>query len=541
MISAPIPLDEDQRLQTLCDYQLLDTEAEQAFDDLTQLASQICQTPIALISLIDKDRQWFKAKVGLNASETHRDLAFCSHVVYTSKFLQVQDTLQDIRFFDNPLVTGPPHIRFYAGTPLIAPNGHILGTLCVIDTKPNGLSEQQVFALEVLAREIISQLELRENIKTLNQVSQHKSDFISNMSHELRTPLNAILSFTELLKLNPQQIFNHPKYLEHIEYSARLLLSLVNTLLDIGKIEEGKMELLPKLIDCQYFFAQISSLMQVKAEAKGVHYSAHIDTDLPEYLFMDEEKLSQILLNLLNNAIKFTPAGKSVRFMVMSENQSLKIVVEDKGVGISKEDQKRLFNKYEQLGRLPGRNEGTGLGLSICKSLIELFKGQINLRSTPEIGTLIQVSIPVPMVTPETSNSLKIPVNARALNTQYRPGCKILVVEDNSINREVAVAIFDQLGLSIDMVESGEAALQQVANAQYNYDLIFMDLHLPGIDGLETSRRLKQYQPALTIVALSADVLASSRDTSETPFADFLTKPIELPQLIRVLNHYLSG
>lgn len=187
MKSAPLTDDEEDRLRALFEYEILDTDRETVFDDLTLLASQICDTPIALISLIDPDRQWFKSKIGLDANETERDIAFCAHAIHQREVFEIEDTLLDERFFDNPLVTSDPNIRFYAGAPLVTPDGHAIGTLCTISDKPSKLNERQQNSLKILSREVISQLELRSKVKQLDYANRRKTEYLSNVSHELRT------------------------------------------------------------------------------------------------------------------------------------------------------------------------------------------------------------------------------------------------------------------------------------------------------------------------------------------------------------------
>ena len=164
MIAAPLPENETERLAALKDFQILDTPSEKAFDDLTRLASYICKTPIAVMTLIDADRQWFKSKVGIDVSETPREIAFCSHAILNEGTMIVPDALEDDRFRDNPAVTAEPHVRFYAGAPLATREGYKLGTLCVVDTVPRELSDGQLAALRALSRTATTQLELRKEI-----------------------------------------------------------------------------------------------------------------------------------------------------------------------------------------------------------------------------------------------------------------------------------------------------------------------------------------------------------------------------------------
>ena len=200
MISAPKPQNEAARQQALDELQILDTLEEQVYDDLTLIATEICQTPIALVSLIDRDRQWFKSHQGLDAHETPRELAFCAHAILDDHVFVVEDTLKDERFHDNPLVTGGPNIKFYAGAPLILRNNIRVGTLCVIDDHARPFSDKQRQALEALARQVVSQLELRLQVQALTRLDHAKDEFISIVNHELRTPLTSVYGSLALLR-----------------------------------------------------------------------------------------------------------------------------------------------------------------------------------------------------------------------------------------------------------------------------------------------------------------------------------------------------
>ena len=226
MSSAPIPNNEQDRIEALESYNILDTLPEKEYNDIVKLASIICNTPIALVSLVDRNRQWFKAKVGLDAHETSREVSFCAHAILEpDQLFMVEDATKDKRFVDNNLVTKKPEIRFYAGFPLRTSSGHTLGTLCVIDNKPKKITPEQTEALRTLAKSVVSLLELRKSlsdseklIEMLKESNEQLDNFAHICSHDLQQPLRTVRSFTELLANEYQDKFDEEAE-EYIYYT----------------------------------------------------------------------------------------------------------------------------------------------------------------------------------------------------------------------------------------------------------------------------------------------------------------------------------
>ena len=538
MEAAPLPKNEEERLAELLSYDVLDTEAEKLFDDLTALASQICETPIALISLVDPNRQWFKSKVGLDAEETSREIAFCSHAILEREVFEVPNATLDPRFHDNPLVTSAPDIRFYAGAPLITPSGHAIGTLCAIDKKPRQLTDAQKASLQTLSKSVVAHLELKRKNRELERTSQFKSDFLSYISHEIRTPLNAINTFSHLLeseanKLNLPSTFSTP--LSHVSQSGERLLEIVNSVLDINQIEAGKMRVMPRAVRLNDFFTHLFSLTKIRAEESGVVFSTSSEAALPESLFFDDTKFGQVALNILSNAIKFTAKDKSVKAQVKYKNGKLIFNVIDQGIGMSEEDQERLFTPFERMENAR-KISGTGLGLNISKRLIELMDGSIKVSSKLNAGTRVSVSIPA-----DSIDASQFPESSpRSLVAQLNidKSANVLVVEDHYINQVVIQTLFEKLGVQFAIVSTGEEGVEYAKS--HPVELVLMDLNLPGIQGDEATAQIKRLRPELPIVALTADVITKPDYLREKGLDDVLTKPINSDELIRVLNHFLA-
>ena len=399
MIEAELPENEQDRLRKLYELNILDTLEEQAYDDITRLAAEICETPIALVSLVDHDRQWFKSHHGLDARETPREFAFCAHAILGDDVLVVEDSSKDERFHDNPLYIDEPHVNFYAGAPLIMSDDHKLGTLCVIGNEARTISDDQKEALKALARQVVSQLELRLKLKELEILDHTKDEFISMVSHELRTPLTAIYGSLSLLQSSKTgELDEKQKKLVGMSYrNAELLLSLVNDILDVAKIESGTFELNQEALD-------IVALLERSVDMNE-QYCKECETDItlrcPEnsgriMINGDEQHLLQVMSNLISNAAKFTYENDKIEISLAAENGYAVVEVTDHGPGIPVEQQGLVFKKFRQLdSRINNKLPGTGLGLNISKSIIELQQGIIGFNSIPDVKTTFYFKMPL--------------------------------------------------------------------------------------------------------------------------------------------------
>jgi two-component system, sensor histidine kinase len=396
-MKAPLPATEDARLEALRAYDVLDTPPEQAFDDLTRLASQICGTPVAMVSLVDGDRQWFKSKVGTEATGTPRDVAFCAHAILQTDLFVVPDAEADDRFVDNPLLTSDPHVRFYAGAPLITPDGHAIGTLCAIDRVPRQLSPEQLEALRALARQTMTQFQLRRNLKQLQELETLRDSLTHMIIHDLRTPLTALLSGLQTMEALGDLGLDQAELLGLSIEGGQTLLRMINDLLDISKLEDGSLKLEYVDLDVTSLVDQATRQVRQLAVEREVRLLQEIAPDLPS-LYADEEKLLRTLVNLLGNSIKFTPGGGTVTLSVgrPDTEKALLFSVADTGEGIPPEAFGRIFEKFGQVeSRKAGRKLSTGLGLTFCKMVTEAHGGRIWVESELGQGSTFRCAIPL--------------------------------------------------------------------------------------------------------------------------------------------------
>ncbi len=420
MTKAPLPVPErdEERIERLVGYGILDTLPEQEYDDLAMLAASIAEAPVALVSFVDGSRQWFKARVGMELTETHRDISFCLHAVSSGSALVVNDATTDERFADNPLVTGETAaIRFYAGAPLITPDGFALGTLCVIDFEPRELTENQLKSLESLSRLVVSQLELRSANRALAgakraaemalanaegaesravAANQAKSRFLTTMSHELRTPLNAVIGFGGLLARNMTGGLDADEvdYANRIKSAGLHLLTMINDVLDLSKIDDGHLSIHVASADVGKLISEAVALLGEQARGRGIRLRHDVPVSIGP-VDADAQRLTQVLINLIGNALRFSHGGLVDVLLVPHPDdpaRALRIDVVDSGCGIPADKIESMFNRFVQGEDGTSREHGgTGLGLPIARSLCAAMGFRLVATSTVGEGSTFSV------------------------------------------------------------------------------------------------------------------------------------------------------
>lgn len=437
----PIPFDEVQRLASLQALDILDTPPEPAFDRLTRLAAQQFDVPIALISLIDPARQWFKSKIGLEVDETPREFSFCQFAIMDDQVMQVPDATLDPRFAQNPLVTGEPHIRFYAGAPLVTEKGFRLGTLCMIDSRPRQpLDEVQKARLRDFAQLVINELELRrlrrllgdssfglssEVTSALNSMREAEEDLarqaqmnvIAHVAHELRTPLSAMMGFAEIIR---REFFGeigdkrYAAYASQIEDCGLHLLGVLSKTMDLSRATRGGLKLEESVVDLEEVTRLAKKLSQSELDVFQADLKLDFGADAPK-LLADRGQVAQMLVNLICNAAHHSPQGSSIAVDANQRSDGgLDLSVTDQGSGMTVEDIRRALTPFSKIRRDDhGHQPGLGVGLPLTKRLLELHGGELAIDSKPGRGTRITLRFPAYRV-----REAGIPADTQPINLQ---------------------------------------------------------------------------------------------------------------------------
>ncbi len=383
---APLTPTEPQRLQALAAYEILDTPVEAAFDDITRIAAQVCGAPIAVVSLIDEGRQWFKSEVGLGVRQTPIATSICAHAILQPQLLEVPDTTLDSRFSTNPLVIGPPFLRFYAGAPLRTPDGHQLGTVCVLDHRPRRLDSEQRDALLALARQTMALMELRRALSRADAIENNLRRLMATAGHDLRQPLHAIGLILELVGKKTSD----PSVARQIGFGLDATIQLGQKLDELALASSAAASsLLPerRRIRVQQHFEHLEQLWGPVARHQGVELRF---VRCSAQVLSNPEMLDSMLGNLIGNAIKYTPRGRVLVGCRRLPGQT-RIDVIDTGIGIAPHMQTLIFDAFR---KTDPRSEGLGLGLSIVRSTAEALGHALQLRSVPGHGTTVSLSLP---------------------------------------------------------------------------------------------------------------------------------------------------
>ncbi|MEO1697186.1 MAG: ATP-binding protein [Planctomycetota bacterium] len=528
MIAAPTPADEAERLAALQRTGLLDTPPEAAFDELARLASEIAGAPMALVSLIDERRQWFKARVGLDVRETPREFALCAHaILFPGRVFRVPNTLEDDRFADNPLVTGAPHLRCYYGVPLRAPSGHPIGTLCVLDIEPRVLEERQVRALETLARQIERTVALEDARDSALLQCRESTRFLGIASREIREPLHSILGTLKLALGNAQHSGTaHEDDLRTALRAAHDLADLVCELLQASSTTA--LAAARDAVEWAPFVDRALVEWRPEARRKGIELRAEVA--VPAFGRVDRIRLSQVLHDLVGNGVRFTDEG-SVALRVEEHGAGrVRVSVTDTGIGIPPEDQARVFEPFER-GRERG---GTGLGLHTARSLVTQLGGELILESAPGAGARFAFTIPCPIVPSKTG----LPEWRRA---NALPRAQVLVVDDDVVSRHATERLLRTLGVEARGARDGSAAL--AALHRERFDLVLLDDSRGHAGVARIGRELRDARPdGPPMVGFTARPRAEVvQEWKGAGLLDVLTKPARIDALAlavaRALHH----
>ncbi|GEM_PF-2982877 len=392
---------EQERLSILKSYQILDTDQEECFDSIVEMIQESFNVPIALITIIDENRLWFKAKAGVNISEIPRKSSICAYTVLYDNVTIIHDLKDDIRFSGSPMLGPPYNLRFYAGAPIIVEGGYKLGTVCLLGHEARhdftGLDAIKLAEYAAIVSDLII---MRRNAVVEKSKNHAKSEFIHELSHEFKTPLNVITGVSKILMDSKDIPVEKNRLIEVMHSSAEALSELVNTLNDLELIENQRLKLVNEWFDLHSVVQDVSNSLSVLITDKALEFKEDYEEIKGLNYYGDKLRLKQVLINLIANAVKYTDKG-SIELKAYNYSPSLEgddyveFQVKDTGIGISVEDQGRIFDRFCRDEKRVYHREGAGLGLTIAKKIIDEMGGVIGFESKPDKGSCFWVRLPM--------------------------------------------------------------------------------------------------------------------------------------------------
>ncbi len=398
MLSPPIPANEDKRLDSIKKLDIIGSLPDETYDSITQLASAICDTPIALITILGEDMNWFKSKVGVDITESERKYSFCGHAILEPQSLfEIPDTLQDIRFMDNPLVIAEENgVRFYAGVPILDDQGLPLGTLCVLDSKTHQLSESQKTSLKALAKQVEVLFEYRRKNQDLEKIKNELDEnnrilreFASTVSHDLKMPLANMIITADILKAKYSHDFDEEgiNYINYLKQSGLTLSEYINGLLDHYSSNVNAET------DQEFF---LNDLLEDIIDLLNIAENCEIN--LPDnnlQIFGNSAAIGQIFMNLISNSLKYNNQERIIIEIDCTENREFfNFSISDNGIGIPSSKHDQIFELFTTAADIDRQGKkGHGIGLSTVKKLVDSLGGNIRVRSEEGKGTCFEFSI----------------------------------------------------------------------------------------------------------------------------------------------------
>lgn len=395
------------------------------------------------------------------------------------------------------------------------------------------------------------QRKLSQDLLAAENASREKSEFLSKMSHEIRTPMNGIIGMTKIAKMSLENREKLSDSLNKLDMSSQFLLALINDILDMARIESGKVELYEKEFNPLQMLDNIEIMFLQKAADRKIDFSVIKEGMTDQPILGDELRITQIIINIISNAIKFTPVGGKVTLLVRQtpaadSHVKLEFVISDNGVGMSDEFMQRMFEPFEQEKQTVMQYGGTGLGLAICQNLLKMMHGHMSVKSVLGHGSTFTVSLNLKQMEHKNPDSLSISKKTFENKPFDMKGRRILVAEDNEINAEIVIAMLEPTGAILEHVWNGREAVDKFSTSPEGfYSLILMDVHMPTMDGLLATRTIRGFDKAdaktIPIIALTANAFRSDMETAlESGMNDYLSKPIDPDRLIRVVASSLE-